>query len=118
MRGDLDYCSRPIRPRGDNVLVKLEPPPRETASGLALPQDLDSYRPIDAVYATIVAVGDGPAYKSRCPHCLRPRYPFADELSPGDRVVLDSKAAGERVTMPDGEHRIVRMAEIHAVVEQ
>ncbi len=115
---DFDYISaEQVRCRNDNVLVRYEELPETTASGLvALPRS-DYAREIDGKAAVVVGVGDGPSYKSNCEKCGKPRYPFGMSVKPGDRVIVDGKNRGERIWVNGIEHRLVREAELLAVLE-
>lgn len=104
-----------FRPRHDNLLVKLLPPAKETSSLLVEPDR--QYRAIDAAWADVVAVGDGESYSRSCSKCERPFDRYADDVRVGDRVLLESDKAGDVVLIGNEEHRVVRMAEVLAVVE-
>ncbi len=115
---DYDYVSGgAVRPRNDNVVIKLEALPEFSKSGLVAMPRSDFTREIDGRAAVVVAVGDGQSYKANCDKCGRPRYPFGMGVKPGDRVIVDNKNCGERVFMNGEEMRIVREAELLAVVE-
>lgn len=114
-----------IRAYADNVVIRLEPLPTETASGLAIVRTKTGAR--EHRRATVLASGPG----------FRDRHGFLvpNEVKPGDVVLVDALAGqdysldlsvprhnkssefqdllGER-----GEFRIVREQEILAVVEQ
>jgi co-chaperonin GroES (HSP10) len=109
---------RRIRPRNDNVLIKLDKPHADYKGPLELPENYDGKRNIDGLWATVIAVGDGCAYKNNCDKCGRPRYPFGMSIRVGERVLVDDgKVAGDRVFVDGEEHRIVRATELLAVME-
>jgi co-chaperonin GroES (HSP10) len=118
MNQQTDYISgAQFRPRNDNVLIKWAPIPETTPSGLlALPKS-DYAREIDGKLAVVVAVGDGPAYTRKCVHCGHPLDPYAMEVKPGDRVIVDGRLVGEIIVFEGQECRVVRQAELLAVVE-
>lgn len=112
-----DYVSGQIKPRNDNVLVRMLPPPSEFKSSLIVEPDRE-YRKVDAAWADVVAVGDPrQSYRRHCNKCHRPYDKWHDDLRAGDRVLLEDPQAGDVVVVSGVEHRIVRMAEIAAVVE-
>ena len=112
-----DYVQGTVKPRNDNVVVRLIPHEKMTASGIHLP-DNRKRRTLEATPAVVVAVGDGPAYSRMCGECGQPRDPFHVEVKPGDTVYMERPNCGEVMHTADGEHRIVRYAELVAVVER
>ena len=105
-----------IRPRNDNLVVKWAPLPDATPSGIALPRS-DYSRSIDGRLAVVVAVGDGPAYTRKCEHCGAPKDPYPMEVNVGDNVIVDGKLVGEVIMFEGEECRIVRQAELLAVID-
>ena len=103
---DLDYVHGTIKPKNDNVLVRLDKPSEELVNGIV--RVSTEPRTIDGVWATVVAVGSGPAYKRKCRACQRPLEAFEMGLAPGDRVILETPTAGEIIQRDGGEHRMVR----------
>ena len=117
-----------MRPYADNVLLRIEPPASETASGIAL---VHSRAPGAREHRTAVVLASGPGFKRPCCGVFVP-----NEVKPGDRVVVDalagdklkydfdvsaprqnqipelSELAGER-----GQFRVVRHEEILAIIE-
>lgn len=111
--------NRKVRPRNDNVIVKLEKPPRERKleSGLILLGE--KLRAIDACPAIVVAVPDKlKSYRTCCELCGRPFDEYADELKVGDKVFLDTDKAGDEIIYGGEECRVVRTHEILAVLEE
>ena len=117
-----------IKPYGDNVLVRLEPLPTVSESGLAL---VHTRAPGAREHRTAVVLASGPGYFTR----LGALVP--NTVKPGDRVVVDAMA-GDRVkwdmdlsaprqnAIPEMDHllgergafRVVRESEILAVVQE
>ncbi len=117
MNEQTDYISaQKLRVRNDNIAVRWAPLPDATPSGIALPRS-DYSREIDGRLAIVVAVGDGPAYSRKCEHCGTPRDPYPMEVKVGDRVIVDGRLVGEIILFEGEECRIVRQAELLAVVE-
>ncbi len=107
---------RTIRPLADGVLVRLIPAAETEAQGLIVaPQNL-TRRATQGAWAEVITCGDK-SYRKVCSKCERPYDEYADEpLRPGDRVLLDSDKSGDALLLDGQECRMVRMAEIHAVV--
>ena len=125
-----------FRPVADNVLVRLDVIATElTASGLVWKPGVES-TPIETRMATVLAVGPGCPIPSRLVPSRRTQPVDASptigtgwytmETAPGDRVMLESRDAGDRVTVetllglgldPERHYRIVRECEIAAVLE-
>lgn len=125
-----------IRPTADNVLLVFLPEPRETESGIVLPDR--KARGNETRRARVVAVGPGHHERvnlreARATHGLADaRYKFVPtEVKPGEVVLVDCKA-GQDYTLDldvprhnkggdfaDGENefRLVREAEILGVLE-
>lgn len=121
-----------IRPLADNVVVRMEDPPKETASGIHI---VHNRKAGAREHRTAVVLAVGPGHYDGCKACGGVRSHFTPTtVKVGDRVVLDAMAGqnydldvsvtrrnlapqfqellGER-----GEFRIVREGEIHAVLE-
>jgi len=114
----LNYLAGSLKPRHDNVLVKVLPPPREAQSDVIVEPDR-KYRPIDAAWATVVAVPDAlESFARSCAKCERPFDRYDDRLAVGDTVLLDSVNAGDVLVLDGEELRLVRLAEVLAVVER
>lgn len=123
-----------LKLRNDNVLVRLDPVPETTRSGLvALPQN-QNRRDNRAVLGVVLAVGPGHWLermtrperadwerrdygREKCPRLARSFV--STTVRPGDRVILEHFEAGElyRGDDADGDERIVRETEILAVLE-
>lgn len=120
-----NYISlREFRPLKDNVLVRIDAAKDEAARDMLAPgsllvmPDTTSRRPIDAAWATVVAVPvELHSYRRHCNKCERPFDRYDDEIAVGERVILDSDKAGDAVLIDGVEHRIVRVAEILGVAE-
>lgn len=123
------------RAYADNVLVILDKTEEELlASGLWLPAVQTS--PIEAKQATVLATGPGVAIPVRLMGARR-SHPVEQspvvgrgwlemETAPGDRVLLESRDAGDRLPVDvlaslglreDRHYRVVRECEIAAVIE-
>jgi len=123
----------PLRMLSDNVLIVLEPPPKETKSGIAIVHN----RPAGArEHRTARVLAVGPGHYSGCKSCGGERtHLIPTELKPGDRVVVDAMCGnkwdfdvssvrsnpnpqfdsmlGER-----GDFRVIREAEALAVITE
>jgi co-chaperonin GroES (HSP10) len=107
-----------VRCRNDSVLIRWAELPDTTPSGLVALPKLDCARDIDGRLAVVVAAGPGPSYTSKCPTCEKPRGPlFQMDVKPGDKVIADGRMVGELLYIDGVEHRMVRLAELLAVVE-
>ncbi len=130
-----------LRPLHDNVVIVLEPLETRTASGLSLVNLKD---PKDRARASRTArvIASGPGYwysrrqKLSSGQFSAPTEVFvSNETKPGDRVIVDANPGQDYrfdVTVPrtngttefeemvgeKGEFRIVREAEIYAVLEE
>lgn len=82
-----------IQPFGDRVLIKVESPPQQTASGLYLP---DSERVAPSV-GEIVAIGQG--------------SPLQEKLSLGEHILFQ-KHAGTEIHLEDGLYVLLSEADI------
>jgi co-chaperonin GroES (HSP10) len=112
-----NFVSGKIKPRNDNVLVRILPPPPEHKASLIVLPDAE-YRKVDAARAVVVAVPDKlRSYRRQCEKCLRPHDEYADDLRAGDTVWLNGPDSGDVVHQDTHEYRIVRMAEIEGVEE-
>lgn len=124
--------SAPIRPYADNVVLELEPLPTQTKSGLAI---VDTSRKTKG-HRTARVIASGPGYWG-IPTYSSPGGVFiANETRAGDRVVVDSLAGQdwsmnmsaprhheraqefEELLGRRGEIRVVREAEILAIIEE
>jgi co-chaperonin GroES (HSP10) len=114
---DFEYVEGDVQPRNDNVLIRWEEIPETTESGLvALPRN-DYARAIDGRAAIVVAAGPGPSYSAKCGECGKAKNPYPMGVKPGDRVIVDGRQVGEVIFVDGVEHRLVREAELLAVVE-
>lgn len=123
-------------PYADNVLVLLDAIEPELSPGGVWMPPVDP-TPVDGRMGTVLASGPGVAYTLRAKPDRRTRPSDAspmvgrgfipNETRTGDRVLLDSPDAGDRVAVetllelgldPARHYRVVREAEIAAVVEQ
>lgn len=111
----------------DNVILALEPLPKETASGLAI---VHNRAPGAREHRTARVIASGPGFKRSCCGAFVP-----NEAKPGDRVIVDA-IAGQNyafdLTVPRqnksaefqeivgerGEFRIVRHEEILGIIEE
>lgn len=97
-----------VRPIRDMILVRLETPPEQMASGLYRPKTVDDKA---AKFATVLAVGPGRVTE----YGVR----VAPEVREGERVVICEYNLLQRVTrVGDGadELHLVPEADIHGVV--
>jgi chaperonin GroES len=97
-----------VTPIRDMVLVKLEPPPEQMASGLFRPKTATDK---EARFATVLAVGPGRVTQ----YGVR----VAPEVKPGDRVLICEYNLLQRVTRfgeGDDDLATVPEADIHGVV--
>lgn len=126
-----------IRPREDNVLVRLDVHDRDaltrearSAGGVIIPASARTAAAIEArgeaTVATVVAAGPG-HYRDKflgreqgmAPDGSRIFVPMSDDLSDGARVVLHSPHVGDRVYSDERqEYRFVREHEVIAVLEE
>lgn len=114
-----DYVhAEAIRCRNDNLVIAFCAAKETTDSGLVALPRADYAREIDGRLAEVLAVGPGPAYGSKCASCGSPKTPFDMAVRPGAKVIVDGKLCGELVFINGRECRIVRQAEILAVVEE
>lgn len=128
-----------IRPTQDNVLIVLEPLPKETASGIAMVHDMSKVKAHASRYARVIASGPG-YYRPQRALLAGRVYTEAtgvlvpNETRPGDRVLVDALAGqnydfdltaprnnvgNEFVDLLDGrpgDYRIVREQEILGIV--
>lgn len=104
-----------IRMRADNVLVRLERAPERTRGGLVVPDQAREPRPIDGVFGRVLRVG--PGRDAECSRCGVVRGHVEPRVQVGDLVVFDTDAAGDRWHIDGREYRVVREAEILAVLE-
>lgn len=128
-----------IRPTQDNVLLVLEPFPKETASGIALVHDTGKARAHGSRFARVIASGPG-YYRPRRGLLAGRIYTEAtdvlvpNETREGDRVLVDvlagqnydfdltaprNNVGNEFVNLLEGrpgDYRIVREQEILGIV--
>lgn len=123
-----------IRAYADNVIIRLEEQAKETRSGIAI---VRSGKPGTRGHRTAIVVAVGPGHYVGCRSCGGERGHFEPtSVRVGERVVVD-ELAGDKMKWdwdnsavrqnenPEmdsllgerGEYRIVREAEILAVVE-
>ena len=121
-----------IRMVQDNVLVRLEPPPSETASGIAIVHTRAAGARENRA-ALVLAVG--PGHHHGCKSCGGPRGTFIPTtLVAGDRILVDA-TAGQRYALDvsavrtrpatefdemlgeRGDYRVIRESEALAVLE-
>ena len=120
-----------IQPRNDNVLVRLARQQwlrAESDSPIVLPDTARAPEANETLIGTVVSVGPGyypdirvkPERRSE-PLDESPRHSgpvlIPTTVRPGDRVLLDGQLAGEQLWLDGAEHRMVREAEILAVVD-
>ncbi len=118
MINHLGYLPDQIRPLKDCVLVRPDPVVRETqsAGGILLPGQKP--RPIDGHWATVLAVPEElESYRRSCKTCERPYDQYDDSIAVGDRVLMDNQHSGDAVMVDGEECRLVRVAELLAIVE-
>ena len=108
--GDVETLVASLRLRNDNVLVSVERPPQRHGL-LHLPDT--GPRPIDGVWARVLATG--PGYTQQCPRCRVYRAGVAMTVTRGDRVLVESAKSGDRWHIGGREYRVVRESEIMAV---
>ena len=129
-----------IRPTADNVLIVLEPPPAQSASGLTLVHLKDPKSHVrGSRTARVIATGPGYYRNSRQLLADRsytePTSVFVpNQVKPGDRVIVDSNPGQDYrldISIPrsninsefvellgvKAEFRIVREQEIYAVLD-
>lgn len=117
-----------LRLRNDNILVRMHSDEQESKGGIILPATRSKH-PNQAVLATVLAIGPGtyPEVKSvpgrreprdvpRC-HRIGGSKLIPTEVCPNDVVIVDSPHCGDHYGDADDDLRIVREAEILAVVE-
>lgn len=116
-----------VRPYADNCVIRLEPLPTTTNSGIAM---VHTRAPGAREHRTAVVIASGPGYHTR----LGALVP--NTVKPGDRVVVDALAgdkmkwdfdlsAPRQNKQPEMDHllgergafRVVRESEILAVIE-
>ena len=137
---DIDVAK--LRAYADNVLVRIEEQQgdQRTGSLISLPPTLLGAARDDkgrtrrdvarGLLARVVSVGPGHYPEVRTmpgralrggteeetSHTIRRGF-IPTEVKPGDLVVLGSQLSGDVWHLPDGEHRMVREAEIEGVIE-
>lgn len=85
-----------IKPLGDRILVKINPPETKTKGGIILPDTAQE----KTQNGTVVAIGDSDQIKVKV----------------GDKVMYD-KYAGTSIKIDDEEHLILKMNDILAIIE-
>lgn len=117
-----------MRPFMDNVLLKLEPVPTMTSSGLHLPQQ-SRQGARGSRFARVIASGPG-HYRQRNAGArgTQPSVFVPNETKEGDRVLVDAMAGQAweaEMSMPRhnvggdfGDTRICREDEILAIIEE
>lgn len=117
-------------PAADNVLVRVDPDQGDLGpDSLIVAPDTLTRPHAQSLLGTVIAVGPG-HYPEVRTMPARPLRHGTEETSPvihrqfiptevkvGDRVALSSQLSGERWPLRSGEHRLVREAEIMAVIE-
>jgi co-chaperonin GroES (HSP10) len=98
------------RPYADNVLVRFEKEPEQTAGGIFVPQNVEK-RITEAVLATVIAAGPGHD-NGRFFRAMDP------DIKPGARVLVETKTDGDRLYSDEMvEYRMVREHNIIGVCE-
>ena len=116
----------------DNALIRLDPPPSETASGIAI---VHTRAPGVREHREAIVIAVGPGHHPGCKSCGGQKPTFIPTtLKPGDRIVVDA-TAGQRWDFDvsatrsrdatefdafDGDRaqwRVIREAEAHCVIE-
>ena len=85
-----------IKPLGDRILVKVNPPETRTKGGIILPDTAQE----KTQNGTVIAIGDSDQIKVKV----------------GDKVMYD-KYAGTSIKIDDEEHLILKMNDILAIIE-
>jgi chaperonin GroES len=85
-----------IKPLGDRILVKVNPPETKTKGGIILPDTAQE----KTQNGTVIAIGDSDQIKVKV----------------GDKVMYD-KYAGTSIKIDDEEHLILKMNDILAIIE-
>ncbi|MCA8918121.1 MAG: co-chaperone GroES [Planctomycetes bacterium] len=93
-----------LRPLDDNVIVKPHEAEEKTAGGIVLP-DTAKEKPLRGV---VISVGPG--------HVMRSGKRVEPSVKKGD-VVMFGKYSGSDVKVDGIEHKILREAEILAIIE-
>ena len=93
-----------LRPLDDNIIVKPDEAEEKTAGGIVLP-DTAKEKPLRG---TVVAVGPG--------RTLRSGKRLEPSVKKGD-LVMFGKYSGSDVKVDGVEHKILREAEILAIIE-
>ena len=108
--GDVEALVASLRLRNDNVLVSVERPPQRHGL-LHLPDT--GPRPIDGVWARVLATG--PGHVGKCSRCGADRAAVPTNVKRGERVLVESAKSGDRWHIGGREYRVVRESEIMAV---
>lgn len=121
-----------VRMLSDNILVRLEPPPSETASGIAL---VHTRAPGVKEHRDAVVIAAGPGHHPGCKSCGGQKPAFIPmTLRPGDRIVVEAtaghryewdvsgirhneKADFDSMLGERGDYRVIRIDEALAVYE-
>jgi chaperonin GroES len=96
-----------MKPIGNQVVIKLEPLPEKTESGLYLPVDSKAH---EHCQGTVVAMGPGKvAPKTGI------RYPM--ELKVGDKVLI-GRFGGANFDFEGQTYRIINEEQVYCVIEE
>lgn len=120
-----DDNGRSVHVYMDNLLIRMrhhEKGEVRTPGGIIVPEQARAPKDrTEAVEATVVATGPGwhPGY--RCPSCgvvgVTERTRFEESpVSAGDRVLVEDKDQGDVVMIGGVEHRLIRTAQVLAVL--
>lgn len=122
-----------LRMVSDNVLIRMEPEPTETASGIAL---VHTRAPGAKEHRTALVLAVGPGHYDGCKACGGPRGHFIPTtLVAGDRIVIDAVAGSkwdldvsavrtrpttefEELLGERGDYRVIRESEALGVLEE
>ena len=121
-----------IRMLSDNALIRLDPPPSETASGIQL---VHTRAPGVREHREAVVIAVGPGHHPGCKSCGGQKPTFIPTtLRPGDRIVVDAtagnkwdwdvssirhneKADFDSMLGERADFRVIREAEAHCILE-
>lgn len=121
-----------IRMLSDNVLIRIEPPPDTTASGIAI---VHTRAPGVREHREAVVIAVGPGHYPGCKSCggAKPTF-IPTTLRAGDRIVVDAmagnkwdwdvstvrhneKAEFDSMLGERGDYRVIRESEAHCVLD-
>lgn len=94
-----------IRPTADRLVVVMDAPDTETASGLLLAH------PVAQLTGTVLAVGPG----TKCPHCGKGK---ALAVQVGDTVVLGPSTPVHEITVDGTTYTLLKESDVLAIVPQ